>query len=369
MGGKMELSERLAALSAKIRQQRDAIETEEATKNAFIMPFISTVLGYDVFNPLEVVPEFTADVGIKKGEKIDYAIVRDGEVQILIECKRSLGALTLENASQLFRYFATTTARIAVLTNGEVYHFYTDLDAPNRMDSKPFLILDLNDIDETLVPELRKLSKDVFDLDSIISSAEELKYIGQIKRGIAQQFHAPDEAWVKLLTGQVYEGAFTARVREQFTGLVAKASRQFLSDQVNDRLKAALRETSVPVSSDGDLAASVNSAEIVEADLADDGIETTFEELEGFQIIRAIVCSHVKPQRVVYRDAKTYFAVLLDDNNRRPIARLHFNRSQKYLGVFDENKAETRHPISTLDEIYAHAEQLREAAARYDAAA
>ncbi|MGP5164742.1 type I restriction endonuclease [Arthrobacter rhombi] len=366
----MELSERLAALAAKVKQQRGAIETEEATKNAFIMPFISTVLGYDVFNPLEVIPEFTADVGIKKGEKIDYAIVHDGEVQILVECKRSSGGLTAENASQLFRYFAATSARIAILTNGEVYHFYTDLDAPNRMDSKPFLILDLNDIDETLVPELSKLSRDVFDVDSIISSAEELKYIGQLKRVIARQFQEPDESWIKLLTGQVYDGAFTARVREQFTGLVNKASRQFLSDQVNDRLKAALRDTSNGGgASEQELAASVTSEEVVAEDLAHDGIETTFEELEGFQIVRAIVCSNVKPHRVVYRDAKSYFAVLLDDNNRRTIARLHFNRSQKYLGVFDDNKVETRHPITSLDEIYDYADKLRETADRHDTAA
>ena len=369
VGEIMDLSERLAALAAKIKQQRGAIETEEATKNAFIMPFISTVLGYDVFNPMEVVPEFTADVGIKKGEKIDYAIVHDGEVQILVECKRSSGALTAENASQLFRYFAATSARIAILTNGEVYHFYTDLDAPNRMDEKPFLILDLNDIDDTLVPELSKLSKDVFDLDSIISSAEELKYIGQLKRVIARQFQEPDESWIKLLTGQVYDGAFTVRVREQFTGLVNKASRQFLSDQVNDRLKAALVDTSNSVLSETALAASVTSEEAVTADLSDDGIETTFEELEGFQIVRAIVCSNVKPHRVAYRDAKSYFAVLLDDNNRRTIARLHFNRSQKYLGVFDENKVETRHPITSLDEIYDYADKLRETVDRHDVAA
>lgn len=370
LGEIMELSERLAALAAKVKQQRGAIETEEATKNAFIMPFISTVLGYDVFNPLEVIPEFTADVGIKKGEKIDYAIVHDGEVQILVECKRSSGGLTAENASQLFRYFAATSARIAILTNGEVYHFYTDLDAPNRMDSKPFLILDLNDIDETLVPELSKLSRDVFDVDSIISSAEELKYIGQLKRVIARQFQEPDESWIKLLTGQVYDGAFTARVREQFTGLVNKASRQFLSDQVNDRLKAALRDTSNGGgASEQELAASVTSEEVVAEDLAHDGIETTFEELEGFQIVRAIVCSNVKPHRVVYRDAKSYFAVLLDDNNPRTIARLHFNRSQKYLGVFDDNKVETRHPITSLDEIYDYADKLRETADRHDTAA
>ncbi|MET1033874.1 MAG: type I restriction endonuclease [Arthrobacter sp.] len=342
------------------------IETDEATKNAFVMPFISTVLGYDVFNPLEVVPEFTADVGIKKGEKIDYAIVRDGEVQILIECKRSLGALRIEHASQLFRYFAATNARIAVLTNGEVYQFYTDLDAPNRMDAKPFLILDLNDIDETLIPELMKLSKDVFDLDSIVSAAEELKYIGHIKRAIAAQFQDPQDDWVKFLTAKVYEGAFTQKVREQFTGLVAKATRQFLNDQVNDRLKAALGTSAITSATDADLAATVTSEQVVEDDLAPDGIDTTFEELEGFQIVRAIVCSDVKPHRVVHRDAKSYFAILLDDNNRKPIARLHFNRSQKYLSVFDADKTETRHPIGSLDEIYAHASHLRQTVKAYE---
>src|SRR6478609_8855934 len=136
----MEFAERLSALAAKVQNQRAAIQTEEATKNAFIMPFISTILGYDVFNPLEVVPEFTADLGLKRGEKIDYAIMREGEVQILIECKTATGQLKIEHASQLFRYFAVTNARIAVLTNGEVYNFYTDLDAPNRMDEKPFLV-------------------------------------------------------------------------------------------------------------------------------------------------------------------------------------------------------------------------------------
>ena len=202
----MEFAEKLSALAAKVRQQRDVIQTEEATKNAFVMPFISTILGYDVFNPMEVVPEFIADVGLKKGEKIDYAIVKDGEVQILIECKKSTEPVKIEHASQLFRYFAVTNARIAILTNGEVYQFFTDLDAPNRMDAKPFLVLDLNDIDESLIPELQKLSKDVFDLDSIISAAGELKYIGELKRTLAAQFKEPEDEWIKFLTGRVYTG-------------------------------------------------------------------------------------------------------------------------------------------------------------------
>ncbi|GAA4288693.1 type I restriction endonuclease [Georgenia daeguensis] len=365
----MEFTERLTALANKVAQQKGQLETEEATKNAFVMPFISTILGYDVFNPLEVVPEFTADVGVKKGEKIDYAIMHENKVQMLVECKHVGAPLKLEHASQLFRYFAVTNARIAILTNGEVYQFYTDLDAPNRMDAKPFLVLDLSDIDATLIPELQKLSKDVFDLDSIISAAGELKYIGQLKRAIAGQFKEPDVDWVKFFTTKVYEGAFTQKVREQFTPLVRKASQQFLNEQVNNRLTTALGAgaTPMPIQSADAPAEAVQSEEAVEKDLreASDGVLTTIEELEAFQIIRAIVCNQVKPQRVIYRDAKSYCAVLLDDNNRRSIARLHFNTGQKYIGLFDADKKETRHPIDSLEEIFSFSDELRATVDRF----
>lgn len=360
----MEFEEALGALATKVQNQRDAIQTEEATKTAFVMPFISTVLGYDVFDPLEVVPELTADVGVKRGEKVDYAIMRDGEVQMLIECKTSTETLRIEHASQLFRYFSVTNARIAVLTNGQVYNFYTDLDAPNKMDDRPFLVLDLLDIDESLLPELRKLTKESFDLNSIISAAEELKYVGALKRAIATQFRDPDESFVRLLTSNVYDGRFTQEVRRQFTDLVTKASRQFLNEQVNDRLKAALgagagystTPQSPPAASE-----IVSSQPAAAADLdRDTEIETTLEELEGYQIVKAIACGEVKPHRIVHRDAKSYFAILLDDNNRKTIARLWFNaRKQKYLGLFDDSKKETRVPIESLEQIYEHAATIR----------
>lgn len=359
----MEFAERLESLAAKVRNQASAIGTEEVTKNAFVMPFISTILGYDVFDPMEVVPEFTADVGTKKGEKVDYAIIRDGEVQVLIECKPSMGPLMIEHAGQLFRYFSVTNARIAALTNGTVWQFYTDLDAPNRMDAKPFLVLDLPDIDETLIPELQKLSKDSFDLDSIINAAEELKYIGALKREIAAQFREPSDDWIKFFTSRVYEGSFTQKVRQQFNVLVEKAAQQFLLERVNDRLKKALGVNGIARAAEPDQAV---TEEAVEADLdRDTEIVTTLEELEGYQIVKAIGCGDVKPQRITHRDSKSYFAVLIDDNNRKPIARLHFNGKQKYLGLLDVEKVEKRHPISDLDEIYAHADAIREAVRRY----
>jgi hypothetical protein len=365
----MDIAERAQALALKIRKHKDGIETEEATKNAFVMPFISTVLGYDVFNPAEVIPEFTADVGTKRGEKIDYAIVHDGQVQVLVEAKKINDPLRIEHASQLFRYFAVTNARIAVLTNGQVYEFYTDLDAPNRMDAKPFLVLDFADIDETLLPELAKLTKESFDLDSVISAAGELKYIGQLKRILAAQFKEPEDEWVKFLTSRVYEGAITQRVRDQFGPLVVKATRQFLNEQVNDRLKSALGAPDAYVSvSGGSTAPSAQSPQepaVETASTDEERVVTTEEELEGYRIVRAIVCAEVPAARIAARDTKTYFGVLLDDNNRKPIARLWFNRSKKYLGVFDEDKVETRLPITTVEDIYQHAGHLRSTVARY----
>lgn len=204
----MEFDEKVSQISRKVAEQKDSISTEEATKNAFIMPFISSVLGYDIFDPTEVIPEFTADVGTKKNEKVDYALVLDDQVQILIECKKIGTTLSLENASQLYRYFACTKARIGILTNGQTWNFYMDIEEPNKMDSKPFLILDLLDIDKTVLPELQKLSKASFDIDSVSHSAEELKYVSSIKRAIADEFKSPSDEMVKLLASKVYTGAF-----------------------------------------------------------------------------------------------------------------------------------------------------------------
>lgn len=157
----MDFEDALEDIASRIGDYGNTLDTEEATKNAIIMPFMSKVLGYDVFDPTQVTPEFTTDVGTKKGEKIDYAIRRNGEVQVLIECKRIDEPLSLNNASQLFRYFHVSSARIGVLTNGKTWEFFTDLDEPNKMDEKPFLLLDLTNIDPYILPELKKLTREL----------------------------------------------------------------------------------------------------------------------------------------------------------------------------------------------------------------
>lgn len=361
----MEYLESLNALAAKIRQQASSIATEEATKNAFVMPFIKNVLGYDVFDPTEVVPEFICDVGTKKGEKIDYAILKDGQIQMLIECKKIGEPLNVNHASQLFRYFHVTTARISILTNGRVYKFFTDLDAPNKMDEKPFLELDLLDIDEHSVPELAKLTKSTFDVESIISAAGELKYIGQIKREIAAQFATPGDEFLRFFTSRVYDGVITAKVREQFQPLLHKAIAQFTGDLVNDRLKSAITgvSASMPLAFNPAPPEPSSPSETLEPD-DELRVVTTEEELEGFFVVKSIVRTAVESNRIGHRDTQSYFGILLDDNNRKPICRLHFNRAQKYIGILDADKKETRYPIASLDEIYGLSEALIEATKR-----
>ena len=352
----MSFEEKINVLAARIPSLIDDLGTEEATKNALIMPFISA-LSYDVFNPTEVIPEYVADHGTKKGEKVDYAIMQNNEVIILIECKHAKSNLNDANMSQLYRYFGVTKSRIAILTNGINYLFFSDLEESNKMDKSPFLELDMLNPRKNLLIEVKKLGKENFDLDRMLSTANELKYTSQIKKIISHQFENPNEDFVKFFFNLSNGGSrFTATAKEQFTEFVKKASYQFINERVSDFLDSVKAVQKEGEKQEGD-------QEVVEET---DGIVTTQEELDGFQIVRAIVCQKIAPNRVVHRDTKSYFGILVDDNNRKPICRLHFNASQKYIGIFDKDRKETRHPINEVTDIYQFSHNLLEGLSFYD---
>jgi hypothetical protein len=355
----MDLEDQLKAIAARIPKQIDLIKTEEATKNAFIMPFINA-LGYNVFDPMEVVPEFIADVGLKKGEKVDYFIQHNAKPAILVECKTVGSKLRLENASQLFRYFTVTEARFAILTNGINYEFYTDIEAPNKMDSKPFFEFSMLSLDVRSLAEIKKFSKPFFDVEKILSNASELKYLKQIKALLNSELEAPTDDFVRLFTSRVYSGRFTESVKEQFTSLVQNALRDFVREKINERLQSAIdvEAPAQPRAGNGEV--------VGDGDQDEEGVVTTEEEIEGYHIVRAILAGTVDAGRVVMRDTKSYCGVLLDDNNRKPICRLRFNFSQKYLGLFDDAKNEERFPLTALSDIYQFANRLKDTVTRYD---
>ena len=344
----LDFIDRMREISSRMQSRLEKISTEEATKNALVMPFINHILGYHVFDPSEVVPEFTADIGTKKGEKVDYALLQDDAPIMLFECKRYGTNLDNEPVSQLYRYFSVTTARFGVLTDGVVYRFFSDLVEENKMDSKPFFDINMLDFNEAEVEELRRFTKASFDPELILSTAKDLKYTREIMRLIAAEWSEPSEGFVRYITGRVYDGLKTKAIIDQFSHITKKALGRFLAERINERLESALQENSPP---------EVPEVE-PETTKETDDIVTTEEEWHGYFAVKAILSPEISPARISIRDRKNYCAVLLDETSRKPICRLRFNRAQKYLGLFDEQRNEQRVAIESTDDIFQYADRL-----------
>lgn len=223
-----DIKNKLIELAQKIIKTKDSVQSEEATKTAYILPFLQ-ILDYDIFNPVEVEPEPVADIGVKKGEKVDYAINLNGQQVMIIECKSLRENLDIHK-SQLHRYFNVSTAKIACLTNGINYRFYTDIDEINKMDFEPFLEFNILDISESEIKNLSIVSKKNFDLNNVIKFANRVKnsreseYIEQIKTYIIQEFESPSPDFVKFLLSNFYDKEkVTSKTIEYFTGVVKRA--------------------------------------------------------------------------------------------------------------------------------------------------
>ena len=343
----MELETKLSVLAKVVREHREVLLTEEAAKNALVMPFLQA-LGYNVFNPSEVIPEFTCDVGTKKGEKVDYAICNDGDVSILVECKPASAELNLNHASQLFRYFSVTEARVAILTNGVEFKFFSDIDTPNKMDEKPFFTFQMDAVKKADIRTLSNFMKGSFDIETIVAEAGNLKMQTLVAKELEKQFAEPSDEFIKLIASRIHEGKVTAAIKDRFKNLIVASINSLIRDKVNDRLTSALQ-----VSNPADADAAEGAAS-----LENDGVITTQDEIDGFNIIRAIGSRLVDPARIVMRDQKSYCGILLDDNNRKTIARLHFNSpTARYIGSFS-GKDETRHAVSSPIDIYQFEKRL-----------
>ncbi len=350
----MDFKDNIRQLGERVTKLKDQIATEEATKNAFIMPFIQ-ILGYDVFNPLEVIPELDCDLIKKRGEKIDYAIVKDGEPIMLIECKHWMQDLNL-HSTQLQKYFVASKAKFGVLTNGIVYQFFTDLEKPNIMDDTPFLELNLENLKDQQIEAVKKFHKSYFDVENILSSASELKYMAELKSIIKNEFSSPSVDMVKMLARKVYDGTITQKVLEQFTDLVRRSFASHINDVMSERLNIAIQSTS----SSQEKTETANKEIMQDEDESPEKgkIITTEEELEGFYIVKAILHDIIPPENIVYRDSVTRFSIFYSKNKSVTICSLWFNCKQKKLG-FQKGKGEIDFvQLNSVDDIWEHSERI-----------
>ncbi len=341
--------ENLKGFASRIDNLRDNISTEEATKTSLVMPFFQ-IMGYDVFNPSEFTPEFTADIGTKKGEKVDYAIILDGKPSILIEAK-PLGAELSKHASQLYRYFSVTKAKFAILTNGQNYKFYTDLDEPNKLDDLPFLEVDLCNLKDSQINELKKFHKDNFNENNISDAASELKYVGLIRAFLKKEFSDPSDDFIKLvLDGGVYQGRKNQNVIDKFKPMVKKSVTAHINELVNERIQNAIQkenaeEETEKTEDDGDN----NSREVI----------TTDEEITAYNVVKSLLSGVVDPSRIYYKDTLSYFSIILDNKVTKWICRVYIKDNAKYVVVPEKDQL-VRYDMENVYDMYHLADELIE---------
>ena len=325
----MDLIDHLETLAARAEQIEDSLTNEEATKMALIAPFIQA-LGYDIFNPTEVKPEFSADLpGIKQGERVDYAVLENGIPKILVEAKPYRTDLKSAEKGQLSRYFQATRARIGILSNGRQFLFFSDLDRPNLMDEKPFAEIDLSDLKSAPLEHIKQLSKSMFDLDTLLSTAERLKYLRGVKEEIRAEFNDPSEWMVREMARRVHTAErITGQLLEKFKPVVFDAIKAVINDRINDRLSSAMAEETT--------GATAGIEDIAEVAPEGEGSTFTDEEREGLYIVRAICSCEIDPSRLVEKDTQSYCNILLDGNNRKSLLRMHFNGATKRVEIFDD---------------------------------
>ena len=338
----MEFIDKINQLKERVGALKDNLLTEEATKNALVMPFLN-VLGYDVFNPLEVVPEYIADSRLKKDEKVDYAIIKDNKPIILIECKKVENDKldVKKHAGQLFKYFTASKSKFIILTNGIIYKFFSDIDEPNVLDKEPFFTFNLLEFKENQLETLSEFCKENFDIEKAYSNAGDLKYIRQFEEVIENEYTKPSDDFVRYLLDKsgIYDGIKTAKVIEKHRKTTVEAFNLFMSKVMKTSLDFSLTTKQEEKNKKNE-------------------ITTTTEELEGYAIIKAILNGYIDISRVTYRDNASYFNILLDDNIRKTLCRLYFNRTQKYIAFLEDNK-EIKTPINSIDEIFKFHQQIK----------
>lgn len=355
----MDFIDHVNAISQQIQKLKDQVLTEEATKNAFILPLINA-LGYNVFNPMEVCPEFTADMPGLIGKKVDYAIIIDNNPAIFIECKWcGSGLENPKQSSQLHSYFHATDAKFGVLTNGILYRFYTDIEKTNVMDEKPFFEFNMLDYNESTINELKRFSKSAFNSNEMGEAARNLLYIKEIKRLLIEQLIEPSPAFVKFFASQVYSGTLVASVMGKFTGLVKYSLKEFINDRITDRLKSAIE---LPDPANSPSTSTEEQKLAFEVTLPENGIITTEEEMEAFYIVKSILREVIDISCVQYKDTKSYFGINLNGKSFKTICRFRLSSNKKIIGLLDLEGKEAMKTISSLDEIYGVAEILKDRA-------
>lgn len=316
----MGFAEDIAKLSEQVRKRIDNVSGEEATKMALIVPFLNA-LGYDVYDPSEVIPEYVADFAIKKAgqfEKVDYALAINGSIVMLVEAK-AYGHKADAHDGQLSRYFnGLLTTKVAIVANGIDYRFFTDLRDKNLMDKEPFFAFNILEYETKDIENLKFFHRDNFDVTAITNHAEEMVYVKAITQLIGNVLRFPSEGFVRFLItelgtvapGYEIQGRITGKVIEKFKPIIKKSIQGSLVELMTRSLNQEMAQT---VESNDTKLDEIDK-EIEENEVEEDKVKinTTEEELTAFEKIKLIISTSKSYKfEIQYKDTVSYFGINL----------------------------------------------------------
>jgi hypothetical protein len=315
----MGFIEDIAKVSEQVRKKADHVVGEQATKMALIVPFFSA-LGYDVFDPTEVMPEYIADFATKgRGllKKVDYALAINGTIVMLVEAK-ARGQKAETHDGQIRYYFnGLVTTRVGVVTNGIEYRFFTDLRDRNVMDEEPFFTFNVLDYDSKELDNLKFFHRDNFDTSAISRQAEDMVYVKGMTQLIGGFLRSPSKEFMRFLLKEIgdvsplykIEGQINDKRINRFEPIIKKSIQISLVELMT---RSLTQEMGQPI--EEEKVTKPDEIEEIEEEVGQtsDGskVETTSEELEAFEKIKAIAATSKFFQlEVKYKDVAAYFGV------------------------------------------------------------
>lgn len=347
-------------LVEKISNEKQYTNNEQATKVAFINPFLDS-LGYDVRDPRKVQHEYSSDAGGKKGEKVDYAIMKDDTPIMIIEAKHH-GEKLDGWGTQLQRYFnVMSDVKFAILTNGVEYKFFTDFDELNMLDKTPFMHINLEDIDKSSLQQLEKFAYDNLDLETAYENAAFQKYVMQVTEVLKSNFDEPSDAFIDFFAKSIDLGQkrVTARIKEEMKLPVKKSLDDFINNKVRRALNQSLNSIDSRAKRDDTLDEENASGTANEDTPRMD--EFSYDEDQGFRIICAILAEKASVEDTVLKNTIHYATVLMYGKTTRWVARMRFKGSAKTVEYNAPSVAGQRFSVDAISDIYKHKAYVLEA--------
>jgi hypothetical protein len=312
--------------------------TNEAQTRTYLIEPMCEMIGYSRIDDKDMLTEINAGWG-QKNDKADLGLIVKGKKpEIIIECKKHGKKLTDKEASQLNGYFSNTDgSKIGILTNGLEWRFYTEYQEKNKLHHNPFLTIDFTEIDDSKIEQFAQFHKNATDIDIIVGEAQDTFFLEGFNDALSEELLNPSDDFIKAI--------------------FARMPGKRMNDAIKDKLRFLINSNSIQ---------QVLPRLIEEESKSGNLIITTGEELQIYHAVKTIIINSLKKvdfSRISYRDQKNSFNILVDDNQRKMIAKITSNKGKYFLEI--TGNGDKKIQIDGLESVVAQSKPIIDIAKSY----